>query len=285
VRPGDRLAIVAPASPFDVDRFERGVARLRERYAVVFDESIRSRAGFLAGDDARRRSELAAALADPATRAIVAVRGGYGAMRLLSSFEPAEIARAPKWLVGFSDVTALHALWARAGLQSMHGPMVAKLADASASDFEAWCACLEGADLPELRGTGLAPGRARGPLAGGNLAVFSALLGTPHLPAIDGAVLLLEDVGERPYRLDRMLTSLRDAGVFDRVRAVIVGELLDCEPGSDGTTAMDVIAERIAGLGIPVIAGVPIGHGALNQPVRLGAIVSVEGDAGVVSFS
>lgn len=285
VRPGDRLWIVAPASPFDVERFERGVARLRERYEVVFDESIRSRAGFLAGDDARRRSELAAALADDATRAIVAVRGGYGAMRLLSSLEPAAIARAPKWLAGFSDVTALHALWARAGLQSMHGAMVAKLADASEGDFEAWCRCLEGTELADVRGTVLTRGSARGRLAGGNLAVFSALLGTPHLPPIDGAVLLLEDVGERPYRVDRMLTSMREAGVFERVRAVIVGELLDCEPGADGTTVSDVIAERLGGLGMPVMTGAPIGHGSLNQPVRLGAIVTVDGDAGVAAFS
>jgi muramoyltetrapeptide carboxypeptidase len=284
VRPGDRLWVIAPSSPFEIDRFERGISRLRERYEVVFDQTILARDGFLAGDDARRKRELEAALSDPATRAIVAVRGGYGAMRLLSALSLDAIVRARKWLVGFSDVTALHGLWARAGLQSIHGAMVAKLGDAPSTDFEAWCECLEGGPLPELHGETLRPGRASGRLFGGNLAVLAALVGTPHLPRA-GGVLLLEDVGERPYRLDRMLTTLREARYFEGVSAVLVGELVDCGAGADGATAESVFADRLGDLGVPVIAGLPFGHGERNVPLRLGASVELDAGAGRVTFT
>lgn len=279
---GDRVRVVAPSSPFDEETFRRGLERLARRYDVLCDEGISSRHGYLAGDDARRIAELRTAIDDPQTRAIVAARGGYGATRLLDHLDPARVRAHPKWLVGFSDVTALHALWARAGIQSVHGPMVAALGRAEPEGTERWCAVLEGCPGVSLAGTPWADGIATGPLLGGNLAVLAALVGTPFAPPIDGAVLLLEDVGERPYRIDRLLTTLGHAGWLDRVAAVVLGTFFDCSPGPDGVTAADVLAERLCGRGVPVVANLPIGHDALNVPVVLGAPVRVDGATGEI---
>ena len=183
-----RIQVVAPSSPFPVDEFERGVERLRARYDVRYDPAIVTRSGYFAGDDDRRARELLAAIADDQVHAIVAARGGYGATRLLPRLEVAHVASHPKLLVGFSDVTALHALWARAGLQSMHGAMVAGLGRAPEAQVERWCAAAEGAPPPPLRGLrAIAGGRGSGPLLGGNLAVLTALVGTPYAPPLAAA--------------------------------------------------------------------------------------------------
>jgi muramoyltetrapeptide carboxypeptidase len=217
--------------------------------------------------------------------AIVPARGGYGATRLLPSLEVAEIARANKWLVGFSDVTALHALWARAGLCSVHGPMVCSLPDAAPSVQAAWFQLLEGAAPAPLTGlTRVRAGRARGRLFGGNLTVLAALVGTPYMPPLDDVVLVLEDVGERPYRLDRVLTTLQQSGCFHGVRAVVLGQFTDCTPGPEGVTAQSVLKERLGSLGVPVLANAPFGHVADNTPLLFGAEAHVDADAGRVDF-
>jgi muramoyltetrapeptide carboxypeptidase len=131
LRPGIRIQVIAPSSPFPLEDFERGVARLRQRYDVRFDPGLQERTGYLAGSDDRRATELLAALEDDSVHAIVVARGGYGATRLLDRFSPELVARHPKLLVGFSDASALHALWARAGLGSLHASMVASLGRAS----------------------------------------------------------------------------------------------------------------------------------------------------------
>lgn len=286
LREGCHIRVIAPSSPFPLADFERGLARLRERYRVSHRDDITARCGFLAGDDARRFAELEEALADPDVDAIVAARGGYGATRLLRHLEPANVRAARKLLVGFSDVTALHALFARAGLRSIHGAMVAGLGRADPDAVARWIAAVEGALPAPLTGLrAIAGGVAQGPLLGGNLAVLAALSGTAHAPPIDGAVLFLEDVGEAPYRVDRMLTTLREAGWLDRVAAIALGRFTRCDPRDDGVGVDDVLADRLGDLGVPVVAGIPAGHERDNLELPLGAPVRVDADAGALVFA
>lgn len=285
LRAGERIAVVAPAGPFDHAAFSAGVARLSERYEVRHAATITAREGFFAGSDARRLQELRDALTDDAVSAIVAVRGGYGSARLLPALDPALLSRRPKLLVGFSDITALHALWARAQVGSLHGPMVAALGRGSDAQLQRWFDAVEG--TPPARVTGLqtlAPGRAEGRLLGGNLAVLCALLPTPFAPPLRGAVLFLEDVGERPYRIDRMLTTLEHAGVLSQVAGVVLGHFTEAAPGPDGTAVETVLARRLADLGIPVAAGLPAGHVDDNLPLPLGRQVVLDAGAGTLDF-
>jgi muramoyltetrapeptide carboxypeptidase len=285
LRPGDRIAVVAPSSPFDAGDLAAGVQALRARYDVRHAPDILERRGYLAGDDARRLRELRGAIEDDAVAAIVAARGGYGATRLLSELPAALVAAHPKLLVGFSDVTALHALWARAGLGSIHGPMVATLGRVGGVALERFVAAIEGAAPMRFTGlTTLATGRAAGRLIGGNLTVLAALLGTPYAPPLQDAVLLLEDVGERPYRVDRMLTTLIQAGWLSQVRAIALGAFTDPAPASDGVTVEDVLRERLSGLGVPVVAGLRVGHIDDNHPIVLGARVAIDADAGTLTL-
>lgn len=284
LRPGDPIAIVAPAGPFDRAGFDAGVRVLAERYRPVFDEGCFARTRYLAGDDARRLDELSAALAGDRARAVFAARGGYGAMRLLAKLRVAGV--APRLVVGFSDITALHAALQAAGWISVHGPVVTQLGTQPHAVVERLVALLESpaTPAPPIPGTPLVGGVAEGPLLGGNLSVFTRLLGTPFLPDLAGAVLLLEDVSERPYRLDRMWTHLALAGVFDRVRGIALGEFTDCdEPGGEYRAA-EVLAGLAAEVGLPCLAGLPIGHGAENVPVPLGVRVRLDADAGTLGF-
>lgn len=283
VRPGSTLAIVAPSGPFDRDRFDQGLAILRQRYEVVFDEGIYQRTGYFAGSDERRLEELRSAIRNPSVDAIVCARGGFGATRLLPELDPAEVAAANKSLVGFSDITALHALWARAGVRSIHGPMVASLARGNDRVVSEWFATLEGRDATERwTTTPLVPGRAEGRLIGGNLAILGALTGTPHAPPLDGCLLFIEDVGERPYRVDRVMTTLRQAGWLERCAGFIIGAFTEGGPGPDGVTIEEVLAHHLGDLGVPVVTGFPAGHIDDNEPLTFGAMARVDGATVVV---
>lgn len=283
--------MVAPAGPVDREDLEAGLAVLGTRYAVTWDPGLLGRHRYLAGDDARRLAELEAALADPEIRAVVAARGGYGALRLLPRLWPARTGRPagagrPKLLVGFSDITALHAGLQAAGRVSVHGPVVTQLAVQPAGVVARLFQLLEDAAAapPPLAGTPVVGGVAEGPLLGGNLSVLTRLLGTPWLPALDGAVLLLEDVGERPYRIDRMWTHLRLAGVFERARGLALGEFTQCEEPQGDFTLRDVLWSLAAETGLPCLADLPIGHGAINAPVALGGRVRLDAGAGTLAF-
>lgn len=287
LRPGMRIAVIAPASPFPAEDFERGVQRLRERYDVTYERSIFERSGYLAGPDPRRSQELLRALQDDTVDAIVAARGGYGATRLLPEIPVASVARHPKPLIGFSDVTALHALWARAGLGSIHGSMVAALGRASEPLLARWVRAVEGqwpSQLDALEPLAQGRGRASGLLCGGNLTVLTALLGSPYAPELTGRVVFLEDQGERPYRIDRMLTSWRHAGWLAQPSAFVLGGFTDCASGVDGVSARDVLAASLGDLGVPVLWGVPAGHVDDNLELPLGALVEVDAQRGSLSF-
>ncbi|MBS0364594.1 MAG: LD-carboxypeptidase [Proteobacteria bacterium] len=286
LKPGARVAVVAPASSFDRDAFEAGLAVLAGRYQPQYRPDIFSRERYLAGDDARRADELTAALADPAIHAVFCARGGYGATRLLARLGGGAPPGAPKPLVGFSDVTSLH-LWMQAyGRISIHGPVLTQLARLGPAAHQRLFDLLENPrPAPALRGTDtFVGGVAEGPLLGGNLSVVTRLLGTPFMPPLDGAVLLLEDRGERPYRLDRMWTHLKLAGVFDRIRGIVLGEFTECEDKDAPWRSTELLRELAQATGLPCAAGFPIGHGEHNEAVALGARVRLDADACELRF-
>jgi muramoyltetrapeptide carboxypeptidase len=280
--PGDAIAVVAPSSPFARDDLWRGLAWLRARYRVRLSAGALARDGYLAGDDSRRAQELRRAMLDDEVKAVVGARGGYGALRLLEQLPWARFGERPKWIVGFSDLTALHAMAWRGGVASIHGANVTGLGgDVGVPVRATWLAALERPTAARSwEGLHVVhSGDARGPLVGGNLTLVHAMASAGRLAIPDGAVLALEDVSEAPYRLDRMLTALEIGGHLARVSAVVLGGFDRCDAKSEEPTAATVLAERTSRLGIPVLAGAPFGHGSRNEAFVLGAEVQVHGNA------
>ncbi|HQW29327.1 MAG TPA: LD-carboxypeptidase [Verrucomicrobiales bacterium] len=276
---GSRLAIIAPAGPFNEDAFLKGIAWLRERYEVTFNPDIFTKTGYLAGTDERRLRELNRAIIDPDIDAIVCARGGFGTTRILPGIDPGTVRDANKMLVGFSDISALHAIWATAGVRSMHAPMVAALGSAPELIREQWVDTLEFPQksrqwtLRPLNGS--EDQSATGILTGGNLAVLCSIIGTPYCPPLDNKILFIEDVGERPYRVDRMLTTMSQAGWFERIRGLVVGAFTEGEPGSDGVTIDEVIASHFKGAAFPVLTGFSAGHIDDNVAIPFGANTTI----------
>lgn len=284
LRRGDSVAVIAPAGPFERAAFDAGLAIIAARYHVQYDPRIFDQFRYLAGPDAARLAQLESVLTATGIRAVFSARGGYGAMRLLPKLTaPARTAPA---LIGFSDITALHLWYQRHGLSSIHAPVLTQLGRVGAAAQERLFGLLESLEpAASLHGTAtLVPGVAEGPLLGGNLSVLTRLLGTPYLPPLDGAVLLLEDVGERPYRLDRMWTHLELAGVFRRVSGIVLGGFLHCDERDASYTSMDVLQDLALATGLPCAAGFPIGHGDLNEAVPLGVRVRLNADSRELAF-
>jgi muramoyltetrapeptide carboxypeptidase len=279
--PGDVVAVVAPSSPFPRDELWPGLAWLRARYRLRMGAGVLARHGYLAGTDSRRTEELVTALLDPEVKAIVVARGGYGALRIIEGLPWGEFVKSPKWIVGFSDVTVLHAMTWQIGIASVHGPNVTGLGrNVTVSGRANWLASLE---RPMARRVWqslrvLRQGRAHGPIVGGNLSLLHAMAAAGRLVIPQGAVVAVEDVTESPYRVDRMLTSLRLGGHIARAAAIVFGGFDRCAVGSDGRTIDEVLQERTGDLGVPVLAGAPFGHGACNDAFVLGSPVRIEGD-------
>ena len=286
LRPGDLIDVVAPSSPFDRALAWRGLGWLRQRYRVRFDPGVFETSGYLAGNDERRFAELDRAFRCPDSRAIVAVRGGYGLNRIAHRL-PWDVFRSQaKWLVGFSDITALHVEAAANDVASIHGPMVAMLGRGHAPTREAWIDALESPlrsrTWSNLRA--ISEGHATGRAFGGNLAMLHACAAAGRLRVPRDAILFIEDVGERPYRIDRTLTTLSVGGHFDQIRGVVLGEFIDCAPGLDGICVEDVVREAFELRQIPVVAAFPIGHGLANVPLHLGARVELNAAADQASL-
>lgn len=280
LRPGDWIAVVAPSSPFPRQELLTGLAWLRARYRIVASDKMWSREGYLAGDDARRRSELASAMSSDDVKAIVVARGGYGATRVVADLPWEQLAHAPKWIAGFSDVTALHCAAAAHGVASVHSPNVTGLGRADPWTRHRFLRALERPrdsfewkDLVPLQG-----GEATGIAAGGNLALVVSMAAARSLVLPKGAVLFLEDVTERPYRVDRMLTALRMGGHFSGLSAIVFGSFSECTPGPDGVTVEDVLSAFARDAGIPVVMGAPFGHAERNDAFVLGRTVNLRRD-------
>ena len=285
-RPGDRVAIVAPASPFPAEAFEAGVAELRRLgFQPVFGPGVFDRHGYVAGDPAARARALVAAFEDPAVAAVVTARGGYGSVELLPFLPPDVLRRHPKLLVGYSDITALLSfLTVQCGVAALHGPCVAAGLHGGPAGYDestfvrALTSAAPLGPLPAPALVSLAAGEAAGPLFGGNLTQLAASMGTPYaFDPPEGCVLFLEEVGERPYRIDRLLTQLRYAGVIARACAIVFGELPGCDEPDASATARDTVAGALRGFPGPVLWGLPAGHTAgpaLTLPLGVRARVT-----------
>jgi muramoyltetrapeptide carboxypeptidase len=281
LRPGATVRVIAPASPFDRTLALSGIAFLGERYRVQYDWRMFERDGFLAGSDARRREELVRAIAAPEVAAVLAARGGYGITRIASDVDFAALRACPKWLIGFSDVTALHLEAQAAGVASLHAHHAAGLGRGDAHARAAWLAALETPLAPRtLRGQSLVKGRARGPLLGGNLTVLFTCAVTGRLRLPPGAILALEDVTEASYRIDRMLSALRIGGHLRGLAGVALGGFTDCPPGLHGVAVEQVLARELSQWGVPVVTALPFGHDLPNQPLLLGVEAELDADAG-----
>lgn len=277
IAPGRTIAVVAPSSPFEHALAWRGLAVLRARYELRFRRDMFSRQGYLAGSDARRFDELAEALVAPDVVAIVAARGGVGAGRFAHRLPWDALVRHPKWIVGFSDITALHVEASRVGVASLHASHVTMLGRGDAHHRARFVASLE---APLARRTfddlgTVVPGEARGLAWGGNLTLLHACAVAGRLLMPEGAIVFLEDVTERPYRLERMLTSLVVGGHLARAGAIVLGEFFGCGPGPDGVVAHDAIVRGLEGLACPIVSGFPFGHGDRNEAIALGGPASL----------
>lgn len=288
LRSGDRVALVAPASSFPVEEVAAGVAELaRLGLEAVYDEAIFQRERFVAGPAQVRAAAIEQAWADPSIAALIAMRGGYGSAQVLPLLDPAALRTSRKALIGYSDITALLSFYQQNGLAAIHGPMVDRRLSKgpSAYDEESFRRVLMSAGpAGEMRPAALEvfrPGRAAGPLTGGTITQLVSSLGTPWaFDAPNGCALFLEDIGERPYRIHRMLTQLAQAGVFSRARAIVFGEFPGCdEPGGD-PAIRDVLREFTAGFAGPVLFGFPSGHTAgPTWTLPFGVRAEIVGDA------
>ncbi|SBO42994.1 LD-carboxypeptidase [Cyanobium sp. NIES-981] len=297
LQPGDRVALVAASSalvgPGVLERLEAGIAVLEAWGLEVERRPLQQRGwGYLAGRDEERRQDLLRA--DQVGAGLLAcLRGGWGAARLLETPLPLQT----RWLLGFSDVTAL--LWSQLGQGKgggIHGPLLSTLAAEPAWSQERLRALLFGAPVPALEGVAWQGGRAEGPLIAANLTVATHLLGTPHLPELRGAILVLEDVGEAPYRIDRMLTQWRLSGALRQLAGIGFGQFTACDepeeqPGAtreaDAAPRFNVeqvLRERTADLGVPILADLPVGHGVGNAALPLGRWARLDGTTGLLTL-
>ena len=296
LRRGDRIALVAPSRPSHPPRLALAIDWLAGRgYQVQPSARVHERYHYLAGRDSDRARDVMDAFLDDGIAALLCVRGGFGAGRMVDLLDYDAIAAHPKPVIGFSDSTGLQlALYARAGLVTFTGA----LADTDlgrhpvdplvASSF---CRLLERPEpfgnLPAAEDEliSLRPGNAQGPLVAANLTLLCSLLGTPYMPCLDGAVLLIEDVSEAPYRIDRMLTQLRLAGILDRLSALVLGTFDDCfvpTEMKDSPTLEEIVDDAVGDRNLPIVAGVAYGHTRRRVVLPLGVSVCVDGDAGSV---
>ncbi len=279
---GDLIGVVAPGAAIDRAALERGVGSLEAAgFKVKLGASVLRREGYLAGSDGERAADFRAIYGDPEVKAVIAARGGYGCGRLLSPTPLLGAGDPAKLFIGHSDVTFLLAdILQRGGMVSVHGPLVANLqpglpvldslVDFITADPESWRH--QGART-------IRTGRASGILTGGCLSIVTAMLGTPYAIDVAGSILFLEEVNEKPFRIDRMLTQLRQAGVLDSVAGVVFGEMVGCSATpNEAVTVADVIADIFRDAPYPVTFGVPSGHGRGTSILPFGIRAELEDD-------
>ncbi|HEY5594926.1 MAG TPA: LD-carboxypeptidase [Nitrospiria bacterium] len=293
LRTGDTIGVIAPAGSADPAELARGVEHLIGMgFRVALGESVEKRLRYLAGSDRDRAADLNRMFSNPEITAIVCARGGYGTSRIIPYLDEAAIAQHPKILVGSSDVSLLlNYLCRRLGLVTFHGPMAAPNFGKQPSALtDAWFRKI----LVEAQGKGpiavdgvkgLRGGLAQGPLAGGCLTMLCSTLGTPYEIQTDGAILLLEDIDEAPYRIDRMLTQLKAASKFKNVRGVIFGTMPGCQPPSKSAYVLeDVICDVLADQTFPILYGFPAGHGGEQVTLPIGVPVQMDGSTAAVTL-
>jgi muramoyltetrapeptide carboxypeptidase len=286
LKPGDKIGVVAPASPFDRKAFRRGIRVLENMgFALYIPEGIFEKRRYLAGTDDERAERINSLFRDKAVRGIICARGGYGSLRLLTLLDYRAIRKNPKVFVGFSDVTALLTVfYEHCGLICFHGPMVTTLADATREARKS----LYGAVASDQK-IRLAPryavavraGKASGPVLGGNLTTLTHLLGTPFAPVFKGRILILEEINEAPYRLDRMLTQMKLAGCFNGLAGLVLGSIKNCGTKKD---IYEIVADMFRHETFPILAGFGFGHVRGNPTIPIGAGATLDADAKVLLF-
>ncbi|MGV8920566.1 MAG: S66 peptidase family protein [Pseudomonas sp.] len=290
---GDAVALVSPAGPVAQQRVEAAVKVLTDwgLRPRVYPHAL-SRHSFYAGTDEQRASDLNDALADPQIRAVICNRGGYGVQRIIPHLDFAAVRRDPKLVLGFSDITALHAaLWRNTRLATIHGPVGAQLERGGLTNSSVKHVLMTKEPVvvaanPEEILVGVRTcGVAKGILLGGNLSMLSTCIGTPFMPDLNGAILLIEDVSESAYRIDRLLTHLLNCGILQGVAGVAVGQFSEPAGVAGSVSLADVLNERLRSLGIPVLGGLSIGHGDPNIAVPLGTEAILDADAGILSVA
>jgi muramoyltetrapeptide carboxypeptidase len=283
LKSGDLLRVIAPSGRLrEGNALEQGIEIWRKQgYRVEISTDITDGWGYLAGTDAARRAQLATAWRDPECRAILCVRGGYGGMRLLEDWQWSPIS-TPKWLIGFSDITAL--LWslAQQGIVGIHGPLLTTLADEPDWSIDRLFGLVTGQPIPPLQGDIWVGGVATGKLFPCNLTVATHLLGTRFQPDLTGTILAIEDVTEAPYRIDRLLTHWRLTGALAKVAGIAIGRFSQCDApaGVSSFTVEEVLRDRLTDLQIPIVANLPFGHDGCNAALPVGAIAILDGNTG-----
>lgn len=296
LRPGAAVALIAPASPVSEEKLEKALSNLATLgFRVKEGSSLRARYGYLAGPDEVRLADLHRAFADPEVEAVWCVRGGYGITRLLPHIDYSLIKENPKLFIGYSDVTALHlAIGQKTGLTTFHGPVAASdFPENTLAHFKAVlmepatpyviAAPDVQAELPgeEYRPFTIAPGRAAGPLTGGNLSLLAALAGTPFEPSFRRKIVFIEEVGEQPYRVDRLLTQLLQATDLEQAAGIVLGVFAECTAKNPdfSFTLPETLRDRLGNLGIPVFYGLPFGHVAYQAtfPYNVKAEMDADG--------
>ena len=284
--PGDTVGIVAPAGPFDMKKFMKGKAVLESMgFRTFFDEGIFQKHGFFAGSDVKRAEQVNRLFSDPAVQAVVCARGGYGSMRILPFLDFKIIQNNPKIFVGFSDISVLlFVLHTRCSLVTFHGPVVTTLANTAEQIISAMLRVLTSNKHLELKpekGIVIQPGVSSGFVAGGNLTTLCHLVGTPYPPHFDGKILFLEDRGEAPYRIDRMLTQMKLAGCFEGIKGLFLGSFDACGTLDD---IFRIVQEVFRDVNIPILSGFEIGHASVNITIPIGLRATLDADRQILTF-
>ncbi len=283
LKKGDTIGIIAPAGPVrNESDFSAGLKMLTDLgFKTRYRNDILRQNGFLAGTDQERLAELHELWRDPEIHAILAVRGGYGCLRLLPDLDVTLIRRQPKMLIGFSDLTVLlSTVQQKTGLITFHGPMLTTLPKSDRDSQESFFNLLTGRSMPEIKVKGLEilkGGQARGRLLPGNLTSLTHLIGTPYEPDWRDTILVLEDIGEAPYRIDRLLTHLWAAGKLEQIAGLILGDFDQC---GDVELIWQRALELLAHRHIPIWANFPCGHGGRNRILPVGAQAELDSSSG-----
>ena len=285
LNPGDAVGIAAPAGAFDPERFDQGVRVIESLgFTPVIPEAVFERKRYLAGSDARRADLLNRLFRDESVKAIMCARGGFGSLNILSRLDFQAIGENPKIFAGFSDISVLlSVIFEKTGLVTFHAPVVTSLAEAGERTKKALVAAFTNPQAMTLSveaGVTVAPGRADGVVRGGNLASLCQMTGTPYQPDFRGSLLLLEDVNEAPYRIDRMLSQMRLAGCLDDVAGVMLGGFDRC---GDTDEIHDIVKSRFPS-GIPILGGLPVGHDGENLALPLGLTATLDADRHLLQY-
>ena len=293
IKKGGTITVVAPAGPvYQRDSFERGIASLeRLGFRVRYNERIFESSRYLAGDDHARAEELMRAFEDPSTEAIIGLRGGYGCSRLIPLLKTTRLRAHPKIFMGFSDLTTLHLFFRRRfGWTTFHGPMAVSpsLIDIAQNQANHLFSLFTDPEyrpvLSVAESESWVPGIAEGEVTGGCLSIVAASLGTRYEINTEGKILFLEDNGEPPYRLDRMLTHLHLAGKFRSLAGVLLGNFLDCEPAQSDYSSSDILRDILTKLNVPILANFPAGHGNDNWAIPFGCNVRMDAYTRTIEF-